>query len=122
MQLKMIVFQLRLAILLLFSQTGGNAEKVLDFSDDNDWKPDNESVYTHASLEKKDLPKSFTICAAFMVEFWTQETNANLFTLLNAKKQWLALSLWSKESETMLKINLSEDVVEVILPFLFFPL
>ena len=42
--------------------------KALDFSLDNDWKPDENNSYTHASLQKENLPPSFTICTAFMVE------------------------------------------------------
>ena len=42
--------------------------KVLDFSSDNDMKPDENEEYTHASLDF-ELTSSFTICSAFMVSF-----------------------------------------------------
>ena len=44
--------------------------KVLDFSLDNDWKPDANNSFTHASLQKENCPPAFTICIAFMVEQW----------------------------------------------------
>ena len=46
--------------------------KALDFSLDNDGEPDKNKSYTHASLQKENLPSSFTICTAFMVERWTK--------------------------------------------------
>ena len=55
--------------------------KALDFSLDNDWKADENNSYTHASLQKENLPSSFTICTAFMVEWWTRYTNVMLFVL-----------------------------------------
>ena len=45
--------------------------KAIDFSLDNDFSPDVNNSYTHASLQKENLPPSFTICTAFMVEAWT---------------------------------------------------
>ena len=39
----------------------------LDFSLDNDCKPDDNNSYTHASIKKEYLPPSFTICTAFML-------------------------------------------------------
>ena len=53
----------------------------LDFSLDNDWKPDENNSCTHASLQKENLPSSFTICTAFMVERWTKYQNTWLFVL-----------------------------------------
>ena len=47
-----------------------SALKVLSFSDDNDDKADENGEYTSASLERENLPKSFTMCAAFSVESW----------------------------------------------------
>ena len=65
--------------------------KALDFSLDNDWKPDETNSYTHASLQKENLPPSFTICTAFMVEAWNEYQDAYLFILRddNAK-------IWAK--------------------------
>ena len=46
--------------------------KVLDFSADNDQKPDSNAEYTTATLlDAGLLPESFTICSAFLVESWT---------------------------------------------------
>ena len=55
--------------------------KALDLSLDNDHKPDESNSYTHASLKKANLPPSFTICTALMVEAWTEYTGATLFVL-----------------------------------------
>ena len=61
-----------------------SALKALDFTLDNDGKPDENNVYTHASLQKENLPPSFTICTAFMVEAWNEHTQAaRLFVLLD---------------------------------------
>ena len=54
------------------------------FSDDVDQAPDSSGEYTGASLTKPDMPKDFTICAAYMVEAWTTDFgSAELFTLNN---------------------------------------
>ena len=105
----MVAFPTLIALVLGLFKTC-HAIQVLDFSDDNDRRPDNDNAYTHASLRKGNLPRSFTICAAFMVEAWTEETYSYVFSLMRGKDNtWLALSIWSKESETVLKIELSED-------------
>ena len=55
--------------------------KVLDFSLDGDWKPDANNSFTHASLQKENLPSSFTICCAFMVEKWgISSSSCHLYT------------------------------------------
>ena len=63
----------------------------LDFSLDNDWKPDENKSYTHASLQKENLPSSFTICTAFMVEAWTKNADSFLFVLRDDRGGGLAL-------------------------------
>ena len=50
----------------------GSTLKALDFSSDNDWKVDESKSYTHASIQKKNLPPSLTICTALKVEAWTE--------------------------------------------------
>ena len=56
--------------------------KILDFSLDVDRAADDNGSYTHASLEKEELPPSFTICSAFMVEAWiTDFSAAEIFAL-----------------------------------------
>ena len=41
--------------------------KVLDFSLDNDYKPDKNDSFTHASIVKKNLPSAFTICTVLFL-------------------------------------------------------
>ena len=55
--------------------------RVLDFSGDNDGAPDSNGSFTHASLERPGLPRSFTLCTAFMVEAWTS-ANADAILFL----------------------------------------
>ena len=58
--------------------------RVLDFSVDNDFKPDTNGEYTGATLEAGALSESFTICSAFMVEEWTSDyQTADMFTLFS---------------------------------------
>ena len=58
--------------------------KVLDFSADNDNKPDSDGEYTSACLEGGALPESFTICMAFMLDAWTTSSiSAKMFVLLD---------------------------------------
>ena len=61
--------------------------KVLDFSLDNDWKPDVNKTFTHASVQKENFPSSFTICMAFMVEQWGVGQSSPLFLLLDMSKK-----------------------------------
>ena len=70
--------------------------KALDFSLDNDSEPDDNSSYTHASIHKENLPPSFTICTAFMVEAWNEFTEAPLYIIRNEHGEiwhWLGISL-----------------------------
>ena len=55
---------------------------VLDFSDDNDGTPDINGSYTHASLEKVDVPENFTLCtrAPENMERWEQRSRTNDFS------------------------------------------
>ena len=46
--------------------------KALDFSLDNDRKPDEDNMYTHAFLKRENFPSSFTLCTAFRVDAWTE--------------------------------------------------
>ena len=58
--------------------------KVLDFSADNDNKPDSDGEYTSATLEGGALPESFTICMAFMLDAWsTSSISARMFVMLD---------------------------------------
>ena len=68
----------------LLSSSSAPTTKVLDFSLDIDQEPDSNGSYTRATLEKEDLPPSFTICAAHMVEAWTTEfSGASMLLLKN---------------------------------------
>ena len=44
--------------------------KALDFSQDNDGRPDENGDFTKATFQIENIPSSFTICSAFMVEAW----------------------------------------------------
>ena len=57
--------------------------KALDFSLDNDDEPDKNNIFTHASLQKENLPLSFTICTSFMLDAWPEYEYAVLFLLRN---------------------------------------
>ena len=73
--------------------------KAFDFSLDNDWEPDENNSYTHASLWKENLPSSFTICTAFMVERWTQSVDSRLFVLRDDEGQiWHWINIYSVEA------------------------
>ena len=75
--------------------------KALDFSLDNDWKPDAKNRFTHAFLKKENLPSSFTICTAFMVEAWPDYLNAILFVLHDAEGGvWLWSQIYAEPSFT----------------------
>ena len=62
--------RIQLFIVLIIFVNCHFALKVLSFADDNDDKADENGEFTSASLEKKDLPESFTMCAAFSAEDW----------------------------------------------------
>ena len=56
--------------------------KVLDFSADVDYQPDDDGEYTRAFSDFGALPESFTICSAFMVEAWYGfGTSAHMFSI-----------------------------------------
>ena len=55
--------------------------KVLDFSQDNAGQLDANNNSTYASLWVTNLPSSFTIRSAFMVDKWGEITNSVLFNL-----------------------------------------
>ena len=71
--------------------------KALDFSLDNDDKPDKGNSYTQASVQKENFPPSFTVCTAFMVEAWTGYASAMLLALRDDKaKVWTWVKTESK--------------------------
>ena len=99
--------------------------KVLDFSADNDQKPDSNAEYTTATLlDAGLLPESFTICSAFLVESWTTVfRSARMFTLLRKKTQsWGFITLFAGPSYTQYQVQLSTVVFVRKIKTLFFPL
>ena len=53
---------------------------MFSFANDVDGLPNSKGEYTGASLTKPDMPRDFTVCAAFIVEAWTTSfTSAYLF-------------------------------------------
>ena len=76
--------------------------KALDFSMDSDGQPDENNIYTLASLKIENLPPSFTICTAFMVEAWAEYTDAKLFALLGDNGEvwnWAKISAFETYTE-----------------------
>ena len=97
--------------------------KVIDFSLDGDWEPDANGSFTHASLWKENLPSSFTICAAFMVENWEDTNNSPLFLLLdNDGEEWLYVELYAGVGFIEFTINFASKIFSVKSPSLFFPM
>ena len=73
----------------------------LDFSMDNDQEPDENNSYTHASLQKENLPPSFTICTAFMVEAWNEYQDARLFVMRDDKRKvWHWVKIFAAKTYT----------------------
>ena len=107
------------------------AAKVIDFSLDVDHAPDSNGAYTSATLEKEDLPQSFTICAAYMVEAWTTAfASAHMFELKDADGECLAcfgdrwgrVKLYAAYDYTEYEINLGPIHLIATTPTLYFPL
>ena len=67
--------------------------KMLDFSLDNDWATDKNGSFSAARVQKTNLPSSFTICIAFLVESWGPYSNSPLFLLSNDNKKWMYVEL-----------------------------
>ena len=88
---------------IVYSQP--NTLKALDFSLDNDEKPDENNLYTHASLQKENLPSSFTICTAFMTKAWAgsgyDDTSAKFVVLHDDKGGvWCYVKIFAAEKYT----------------------
>ena len=70
--------------------------------------------WAHASLQKENLPPSFTICFAFMLENWGIHFMSPLILLLDDKEQnWLLVELISLEGHTEFVINLEGEQITV---------
>ena len=80
------------------SSTPAPTTKVIDFSLDVDQAPDSNGSYTSATLEKEDLPPSFTICAAYMVEAWTTGFTAAEIFVLRDNDGYMLLSVIKRKA------------------------
>ena len=98
--------------------------KVLDFSADYDQEPDSNGEYTGATLNAGALPKSFTICLAFMVEAWTTKfKSADMFVLLDVHGYvWGRINLWAANSYTQYEAMLGPVYFQRQVEAIFFPL
>ena len=100
----------------------GAKHSVVDFSEDIDGEPDSSGEFTSASLSKPDMPRDFTICAAFMVQAWTTDfTSAHLFQLRSVDNElWAYFNLYSRASSTTFTVKLGElQFVTAMNPVLF---
>ena len=98
--------------------------KALDFSLDNDQNLDENKSYTHASLKKENLPASFTICTAFMVERWSEFENAMLFALnYEEGYEWHWVKIFADETYTQFSFFFDDlPKFSVQSEILFYPL
>ena len=97
---------------------------MITFHDDVDSLPDSFGKYTGASLTKPDMPKDFTICAAYMVEAWTTDfSSANLFTL-NARDGdgWAYVNMFAAFTYTEFEVHIGRVTVVAFSDRLLFPL
>ena len=100
--------------------------KALDFSLDNDQEADKNGSYTKATIQKEDLPSSFTICTAFTVEAWAGGSeNSKLFVLTDDKQEetWLFAEIYATDTYTEFSFKFKDS--QYFLAFsdvLFYPL
>ena len=100
-------------------------QDVLSFSDDNDNKADRNGEYTSATLEKENLPMSFTLCAAFMVESWNTNFNSALVLSILAIDEhsvWGAILIHASNSYTDYELMLAGSKISKKIYKVFFPL
>ena len=98
--------------------------KALDFSLDNDRKRDENNSYTHASLQKENLPPSFTICTAFMVEDWANGNVDGLLFVLrdNRDKLWTWVKIFAAMTYTEFTFRFEDpSLISIKSPILFYP-
>ena len=91
---------------------------------DNDCEPDENNSYTQASLQIGTLPRSFTICTAFMVEYWTEYTNARIYGLHDENEQvWHFVEIFAADTYTEFTIKFEGwSTYGVTSDYLFYPL
>ena len=106
------------------TSTDAPTPKVIDLSLDVDQAPDSNGSYTSATLEKEDLPPSFTICTAYMVEAWnTGFSAATIFTLKDDDgDRWGYVSLYAASDYTEYEVYLGPTYFLVTTPTVYFPL
>ena len=100
-------------------------QDVLSFSDDNDNKRDNMGEYTSATIEKENLPMSFTICAAFMVEAWNTDSNSALVLSILGDDRlsvWGGVLITASNTFTEYELRLGPSRISKKIPTVFFPL
>ena len=91
---------------------------------DNDWKPDENNSYTHTSLKKENLPPSFTICTAFMVEAWNEYETAVLYELQDDEgKTWHWAKIYAAKTFTKFSFQFEDSpTFSRLSDILFYPL
>ena len=92
------------------------------FSDDVDHAPDSSGEYTRASLTKPDMPKDFTICAAYMVEAWTTAFASAVLFQLNDRggDQWAYVMMYAARYYTEFNVYIGRVTVEAYIDRLLF--
>ena len=92
------------------------------FSDDVDQAPDSSGEYTGASLTKPDMPKDFTICAAYMVEAWTTAFASAVLFQLNDRggDQWAYVMMYAARYYTEFNVYIGRVTVEAYIDRLLF--
>ena len=102
----------------------GAKHMVIDFSDDNNGEHDSQGEFTMALLTKADMPRDFTICAAFMVEAWTTDFNsARLFQLSDVDGDyWAYVEMFAADMYTEFRVRLGEVHFLTTVDHVLFPL
>ena len=97
---------------------------VLDFSLDNDWKPDVGGSYSHASVWRFEVfPLSFTICSAFTLEYWGMKSiNSPLFLIKTLDEIWLYVELIAYDINTQFVVRFSGEDFTLTSSSIFFPM
>ena len=101
-----------------------SALEVLSFAEDNDDKMDDNGEYTSASLERKNMPENFTLCAAFSVEAWNVDfAQVSLPAILTDDGQaWGDVRVIARSSYTSYDVYLGGLRLPSKVPTVLFPL
>ena len=86
--------------------------KALDFSQDNDCRPDENGEFTKATFQIESLPSSFTICSALWLKHWANIWAQHFlpFFLLLASDTYTQSTVW-----------LEDFALKIPTDFLFYP-